>query len=93
MSSFRKLGYNMSIEVHYLQNHLDYFPANLGDFSEEQGERFHQDIKKTLHTQSISFRLHINCVRDKVLNFKNSQILAEKSIKFCFKHGFKIEKL
>ena len=45
LSSFRKLGYNMSIKVHYLQCHLDYFPANLGDVSEEQGERFHQDIK------------------------------------------------
>ena len=35
----------MSIKVHYLHNHLDRFPENLGDYSEEQGERFHQDIK------------------------------------------------
>ena len=27
-----------------MNSHLDYFPSNLGDFSEEQGERFHQDI-------------------------------------------------
>ena len=45
LSSFRKLGCSMSIKVHYLESHLDYFPANLGDVSEEQGERFHQDIK------------------------------------------------
>jgi hypothetical protein len=25
---------------------LDYFPANLGAVSEEQGERFHQDMKE-----------------------------------------------
>jgi hypothetical protein len=25
---------------------LDFFPENLGALSEEQGERFHQDIKK-----------------------------------------------
>ncbi|PNF13896.1 hypothetical protein B7P43_G10663, partial [Cryptotermes secundus] len=36
---------NMSIKVHYLHSHLDSFPENLGDTSEEQGERFHQDIK------------------------------------------------
>ena len=35
----------MSIKVHFLHIHLDRFPANLGDLSEEQGERFHQDIR------------------------------------------------
>ena len=35
----------MSVTVHFLHSHLDYFPENLGAFSEEQGERFHQDIK------------------------------------------------
>ena len=35
----------MSIKMHYLHSHLDCFPHNLGDLSEEQGERFHQDIK------------------------------------------------
>nr|CAH7728148.1 unnamed protein product [Callosobruchus chinensis] len=44
-SSFKALGCNMSIKLHYLDSHLDRFPENLGDMSEEQGERFHQDIK------------------------------------------------
>ena len=35
----------MSIKVHYLHSHLDWFPENLGDIIAEQGERFHQDIK------------------------------------------------
>ena len=35
----------MSIKLHYLDSHLDTFPDNLGDVSEEQGEKFHQDIK------------------------------------------------
>ena len=35
----------MSIKVHYLHSHLSEFPANLGDVSEDQGERFHQDVK------------------------------------------------
>ncbi|GFV91345.1 uncharacterized protein TNCV_898621 [Trichonephila clavipes] len=36
----------MSVKVHFLHSHLDYFPENLGAVSEEQGERFHQDIKE-----------------------------------------------
>lgn len=45
LSNFKSLGCNMSIKVHYLHSHLDNFLGNLGDTSEEQGERFHQDIK------------------------------------------------
>ena len=45
LNSFESLGCNMSIMVHYLHSHLECFPEYLGDFSEEQGERFHQDIK------------------------------------------------
>jgi len=29
-----------------LYSHLDHFPENLGDLSDEQGEQFHQDISK-----------------------------------------------
>lgn len=45
LTAFSRLGANMSIKVHFLFSHLDRFPDNLGDYSEEQGERFHQDIK------------------------------------------------
>lgn len=45
LKSFKKLGSRMSVKLHFLSSHLDYFPENCGDYSEEQGERFHQDIK------------------------------------------------
>ena len=45
LSSFHRLGCRMSIKVHYLHSHLDRFPENLGDLSEEQGERFHRDLR------------------------------------------------
>ena len=45
LNSYEPLGCNMSIKVHYLHSHLECFPENLGNFSEEQGERFHQHIK------------------------------------------------
>ena len=45
LMSLRDLGCTKSIKVHYLHSHLVSFPENLGDVSEEQGERFHQDSK------------------------------------------------
>jgi hypothetical protein len=36
----------MSLKVHFLGSHLDFFPENLGAVSDEHGERFHQDIYK-----------------------------------------------
>lgn len=44
LRSFQVLGCRMSIKLHYLHRHLDHFPQNLGAMSDEQGERFHQDI-------------------------------------------------
>ena len=35
----------MSVKIHFLNSHLDKFPENLDDIGDEQGERFHQDIK------------------------------------------------
>ncbi len=35
----------MSLKINLLDSHLDFFNYNMGDFSEEHGERFHQDIK------------------------------------------------
>jgi hypothetical protein len=45
LEKLQVLGCNMSLKLHFLHFHLDYFPENL-DLSEEQGERFHQDIKE-----------------------------------------------
>jgi hypothetical protein len=44
LSSYQKLGCNMSLKIHFLSSHLDYFPENCGSVSDEQGERFHQDF-------------------------------------------------
>ena len=45
LESYKTLGCNMSIKLHFLHSHLANFPENLGDVSDEQGERFHQDLK------------------------------------------------
>ena len=39
LQNFQAPGARMSIKLHYLFSHLDYFPENLGDVSEEQDIR------------------------------------------------------
>ena len=45
LKSLQDIDANMSIKVHFLCIHQDKFPNNCSDMSDEQGERFHQDIK------------------------------------------------
>lgn len=44
IQSYQRLGCRMSIKLHFLHSHLDFFRSNLGAVSKESGERFHQDI-------------------------------------------------
>jgi hypothetical protein len=45
LESYKTLGCNMSIKLHFLHIHLANFPENLGDVSDLQGERFYRDLK------------------------------------------------
>jgi hypothetical protein len=54
----------MSLKIHFLDSHLDFFPDNLGAVSDEHGERFHQDIfafEKRFHGQSSARMLSDYC--------------------------------
>ena len=42
--SYKTLGSNMSLRIHMRDSHLHFFHANLGAVSDEEGERFHQDM-------------------------------------------------
>ncbi|XP_058858437.1 uncharacterized protein LOC117432411 isoform X3 [Acipenser ruthenus] len=44
VKNYGTMGCRMSLKVHILDAHLDKFKENMGAYSEEQGERFHQDI-------------------------------------------------
>ena len=45
LKSYEKLGCNVSVKVHFIHSHVNYFPENVEAMIEEQGESF-QDIKK-----------------------------------------------
>ena len=42
--SYKVVGCNMSLKVHVLDSHLDFFPENLGTVTYEHREQFHQEI-------------------------------------------------
>lgn len=44
LHSYKAMGCNMSLKIHFLDSHLDFFPENLGAVSDEHGELFHQQI-------------------------------------------------
>lgn len=46
LKNYHELGARMSLKIHFLHSHLDFFPQNLGAVSDEQGERAHQDLMK-----------------------------------------------
>jgi len=43
LTPYKAMGCNMSLKIH-LESHLDFFPDNLGEVSDEHVERFHQDF-------------------------------------------------
>ena len=46
-TSYEAMGCNMSLKIHFLESHLDFFPENLGKVIDEHSERFYQDIMAT----------------------------------------------
>lgn len=46
VKNYCAMGCRMSLKVHILDAHLDKFKENMGAYSEEQGERFHQDLQQ-----------------------------------------------
>ena len=44
LTSYTDMGCNMSLKIHFLESHLDFFPENLSEVGDEHGERFQQDI-------------------------------------------------
>jgi len=46
MSLPHKLGCNMSLKIHILRSHLDFFSDNCGMFSDEHGELFIRKLQR-----------------------------------------------
>lgn len=46
MENLKILSCNMGLKDHFLHSYMDFSPQHLGAFSQEQGERFRQDMKE-----------------------------------------------
>jgi len=44
LTSYKAMGCIMSLKIHFLESHLDFFPENIGEVCDKHSERFHQDI-------------------------------------------------
>jgi len=46
LKAYEQLGARMSLKMHFQHSHLDFLPTNFSEVpvSDEQGERFHQDM-------------------------------------------------
>ena len=45
IKSYQNMDCRMSVKLHFLCSHLDFFQENVGDFSEEHGVKFHRGIE------------------------------------------------
>jgi len=86
LDKFKLLSCNMSLKLHFLASHLDYFPLNLEAVSEEHGERFHQDLKNVercyqghwdVNMPITVGRLHVMTLPESTQELTNTQILRE----------------
>jgi hypothetical protein len=66
LENFHILGCNMSLKMHFLFSHSNLFPKNLGAVSEEQGERFHQDIKEMEGRYQGRWSISMQSVKDAI---------------------------
>jgi len=41
LNAYQTMGCNMSLKIHFLHSHWDFFPLNLGAMSDEHAESFH----------------------------------------------------
>ena len=44
LTSYKAMGCNMSLKIHFLESHLNFLPENLGEVNDKHGERFHQTL-------------------------------------------------
>ena len=85
LSSFESICCKMNIKLHYLKSHPDNFPENLGDVSEEQGERFDKDIKIKKKHYQVRLDGHMmadyrRCLKRVCSNTHHKTKISEKEI-------------
>ena len=85
LKAYEQLGARMSLKMHILHSHFDFFPPNLGKVSDEQEERFHQDI--SVIEGRYQGRFDANMIRDLCWYLqRESKCLSYKRKSKCIKY-------
>ena len=85
IGAYQAMGCRMSLKLHVLHSHIAEFRGNMGEYSEEQGERFHQDIKafekryKGQYNESMMGDYIWNLLRESELNYNRQ---SRKKVSF-----------
>ena len=74
LQNFQEMKVNMSLKIHMMHSHLDFFPENMGAVSDEHGERFRQDIATT--GKSFKGKLSKNALADCCWNLMTDEAKA-----------------
>ena len=59
MTAYKDMSYRMSLKIHFLHSQISFFPANLGDASDEHRERHHQEMMKMENRYQGRFSSHM----------------------------------
>lgn len=84
LENYQKMGCRMSLKLHFLHSHLEFFPDNLGDVSDEHGERFHQDIRTM--EERYQGRFNSNMMGDYCWFLQRETTVHHKRKSRCLKH-------
>ena len=86
------MGWRMSRKSHVLHCHLNVFKGKMTDYSEEQGDRFHQDFKdfeRRYQGQKCSKRVMSDyvwhLVRESDVRVHKRETRSEKAVRFVEK--------
>ena len=74
VNAYEKKGSMMSLKLHVLHSHIDEFENNMGHYLEEQGERFHQDVK--LFKERYKGQYNENMMGDYIWNLMHESNLT-----------------
>ena len=84
LQAYEMHGARMSLKMHFLHSHLDFFPPNMGNVSDEHGERFHQDISTM--EKRYPGRFNPNMMGDYCWFLQRATRTTHKRKSKCLKH-------
>ena len=85
LQNFHEMKVNMSLKIHMMHSHWDFFRENMEAVSNEHGERFHQNI--AIIKKSLEGKLSENALADYCWNLMTDEANAHHR-RACKRNNF-----